>query len=127
MEIVINENLKFAAKSLGKVLLNSVPYKNFINAREKFRNDELAKKTAREYHSVVNNYQMKAKWGGITLEDENKIEEAQKIAMGNKVLNDYYTSQEELIKFYQELNDYISEKLKFNFAGLAKPAGGCCG
>jgi len=43
------------------------------------------------------------------------------------VLGEYYTSQEKLISFYQELNSYLSEKLKFNFASLAKTASSCCG
>lgn len=80
-----------------------------------------------EYNTVLRDYQMKANYGGLTPEDEKTIEEAQKKAMENKVLSEFYTSQENLIAFYQELNSYLSEKLKFNFASLAKPASSCCG
>ena len=121
------DRVNFASKSLGKAILNSVKYNNFVKARDQFRIDESAKEAAREYNSVINDYQMRARWGGIKPEDENQIEDARKKAMKNKVLADYYITQEELISFYQELNTYLSEKLKFNFAGLAKPAGGCCG
>ncbi len=76
---------------------------------------------------MLNDYQMRARYGSMTPEDEKKVEEAHKIAMENKVLGDYYTTQEKLINFYQEINTYLSEKLTFNFAALAKPASGCCG
>lgn len=121
------DNLNLTARAFGRAILNSEAYKNFINARNEFRNDETAKEAARIYNNVLNDFQMLARWGGITPEDEKKVEEARKIARQNTVLDNYYTSQENLIAFYQELNNYLSEKLKFNFAALAKPAGGCCG
>ena len=121
------DRLNTAAQALGKAILNSEVYNNFIKARDQFRVDESAKEAAREYNTLLNDYQMRARYGNVTSEDESKVEEAHKIAMENKVLGDYYATQEELISFYQELNAYLSEKLKFNFASLAKPAGGCCG
>jgi len=124
---VNTERLKIAAQALGKAILNSEAYNNFVKARDQFRIDESAKEAARQYNSVLNDYQMRARYGGVMPDDEIKIEEARKKAMENKVLGNYYTSQENLINFYQELNEYLSEKLKFNFASLAKPASSCCG
>ncbi|MGQ9799964.1 MAG: YlbF family regulator [Ignavibacterium sp.] len=121
------ERLIFASEALGKAILNSEPYQNFIKARDNFRVNDEAKQVSMEYNTVLRDYQMKANYGGLTPDDENKIEEARRKAMENKVLNDFYTSQEKLISFYQELNSYLSEKLKFNFASLAKPASSCCG
>ena len=121
------DRLNIEAQALGKAILKSEAYSNFIKALDQFRIDESAKEAAREYNTVLSDYQNRARWGGITPDDENKIEEARKKAMGNKVLGEYYTSQEKLISFYQELNSYLSEKLKFNFASLAKTASSCCG
>ena len=115
------------AQALGQAILKSEVYTHYLRARDEFRMDESAKEAAREYNTLLNDYQNRAQWGGITPEDEQKIEEARKKAMENKVLSDYYSAKENLIDFYQELNASISEKLKFNFAGLAAPAGGCCG
>jgi len=121
------DKLNITAQAVGKAILQSEAYNNFVKARDQFRIDESAKEAARQYNSVLNDYQMRARYGGVMPDDEIKIEEARKKAMGNEVLGNYYTSQEKLIGFYQELNEYLSEKLKFNFASLAKPAGGCCG
>ena len=121
------DQLSFACAALGKAILNSEPYQNFIKARDNFRVSDDAKKASMEYNTVLRDYQMKANYGGLTPDDEVKIDEARKKAMENKVLNDFYSSQEKLISFYQELNSYLSEKLKFNFASLAKPESSCCG
>ncbi|MFA3781571.1 YlbF family regulator [Melioribacteraceae bacterium 4301-Me] len=124
---IVNERVKTAAKALGNALLKSEAYINFIKARDQFRMDETAKEAAREYNAVLNDYQMRARFGGITPDDETKIQEAQKVARQNIVLDNYYKSQENLIAFYQELNAYLSDKLKFDFASLAKPPSSCCG
>lgn len=121
------ERLNFASVALGKAILNSEPYQNFIKAKDNFRVSDEAKQASMEYNTVLRDYQMKANYGILTPDDEVKIDEARKKAMENKVLNDFYTSQENLINFYKELNSYLSEKLKFNFAALAKPVSSCCG
>lgn len=125
-QLIINK-LNLTAQALGKAILQSDAYNNFLKARDQFRIDESAKEVARQYNAVLNDYQMRARFGVVMPDDEAKIEEARKIARQNVVLDNYYSSQENLIAFYQELNAYISDKLKFDFASLAKPAGGCCG
>ncbi|PJA97596.1 MAG: hypothetical protein CO129_00370 [Ignavibacteriales bacterium CG_4_9_14_3_um_filter_34_10] len=122
-----HERLNFASAALGKVIVNSEQYQNFIKARDNFRVSDEAKQASMEYNTVLRDYQMKANYGGLTSDDEKIREEARNKAMENKALSEYYISQEKLIGFYQELNSYLSGKLKFNFATLAKPASGCCG
>ncbi|HMU43031.1 MAG TPA: YlbF family regulator [Ignavibacteriaceae bacterium] len=127
LEQQTRERLNSACVALGKAILSSEPYQRFVKARDNFRVSDEAKQASMEYNTVLRDYQMKANYGSLTSEDEKIIEEAQKKAMENKVLREFYTSQENLIAFYQELNAYVSEKLKFNFASLAKPASSCCG
>ncbi len=123
----IKENLHDSTSRLGKAILNSEPYKNYISARDKFRSDDSAKEVARNYNTALNNYQMKSNWGNPDDEDLKQLNEAKLLAQQNEVYNNYLTSQENLISFYQELNSYISEKLSFDFASLAKPSSSCCG
>ncbi len=123
----IKENLLDSASKLGKALADSEPYHRFVKARDKFRTNQAAKDASMEYNTVLRDYQMKANYGALTPEDEKILEEAKNRAMSNEVLREFYESQQNLIAYYQEVNSYISEKLKFNFAALAKPASGCCG
>lgn len=123
----VKENLLESSRSLGKALVDSEPYQRFVKARDNFRTNQAAKDASMEYNTVLRDYQMKANYGTLTPEDEKLIEEAKKKAMSNETLKEFYESQQDLIAYYQEVNSYLSEKLKFNFASLAKPVSGCCG
>lgn len=123
----VKENLIESSQSLGKALVDSEPYQRFVKARDNFRISEDAKQASMDYNTVLRDYQMKASYGALTPDDEKLIEEAKKKAMSNAILKEFYVSQQDLVAYYQEINLYLSEKLKFNFASLAKPAGGCCG
>lgn len=123
----VKENLLLSSRSLGKALVDSEPYERFVKARDNFRISDDAKQASMEYNIVLRDYQMKANYGALTPEDEKILEEAKNKAMSNGTLKEFYESQQDLIAYYQEVNLYISEKLKFNFASLAKPASGCCG
>jgi len=123
----VKENLLESSRSLGKALVDSEPYQRFVKARGNFRTNQAAKDASMDYNTVLRDYQMKANYGALTPEDEKLLDEAKKKAMSNEILKEFYESQQDLISYYQEVNLYISEKLKFNFASLAKPASGCCG
>lgn len=123
----VKENLIESSRSLGKALVDSEPYQRFVKARDNFRISDDAKQASMEYNTVLRDYQMKANYGTLTLKDEKLIEDAKKKAMSNEILKEFYESQQDLVAYYQEVNSYLSEKLKFNFASLAKPASGCCG
>lgn len=123
----VKENLLESSRSLGKAMVDSVPYQRFVKARDNFRISDDAKQASMEYNTVLRDYQMKANYGVLTLEDEKLIEDAKKKAMNNEILKEFYESQQDLVAYYQEINSYISEKLKFNFASLAKPQSSCCG
>jgi cell fate (sporulation/competence/biofilm development) regulator YlbF (YheA/YmcA/DUF963 family) len=123
----VKENLLESSRSLGKALVDSEPYQRFVKARDNFRTNQAAKDASMDYNTVLHDYQMKANYGALSPADEKIIEDAKKKAMSNEILKEFYESQKELISYYQEVNLYISEKLKLNFAGLAVPAGGCCG
>lgn len=123
----VKENLIESSNSLGRALVDSEPYQRFVKARDNFRTNQSAKDASMEYNTVLRDYQMKANYGALTPGDEKLIEEAKTKAMSNEILKEFYESQQDLIAYYQEVNSYLSEKLKFNFASLAKPAGGCCG
>lgn len=123
----VKERTTESCKSLGKAILDSEEYKSFIDARDKFRSDESAKQAAKKYNEAFNEYRMKAQYGIASAEDKEQIEVLKTAMLENKTLNNYYSSQDNLINFLKELNIYISNKLSFDFASLAKPAGGCCG
>lgn len=113
-------------KGLGKVIVDSAEYKRYLDAREIFRHDDQAKSILREYNMALNKYNQKTKSGTDLYADYQKLESMEKEVKKNETLKNYFDSQESLTNLYKEINEYISGKLNFNFASLAKPASSCC-
>ena len=122
----VKENLLEACRGLGKAIIDSEENKKFIEAREKFRQDEEAKSILRDYNTTLTEYQKKAQWGGASDEEYKIVEEKNSALYKNETLNNYFNSQKALIDLCKEVNEYVSEKLNFNFAALAKPQSSCC-
>lgn len=122
----VKENLLEACRGLGKAIIDSEKNKKFIEAREKFRQDEEAKSILRDYNTTLTEYQKKAQWGGASDEEYKIVEEKNSALYKNETLNNYFNSQKALIDLCKEVNEYVSEKLNFNFAALAKPQSSCC-
>jgi len=120
------ETLFDCCKGLGKTILESVEYKRYLDAREIFRRDEQAKLILREYNMAMNEYNQKTRGGTDLYADYQKLENMEKEVKQNETLKNYFDSQDSLANFYKEINEYISGKLNFNFASLAKPASSCC-
>ncbi|HKJ80715.1 MAG TPA: YlbF family regulator [Ignavibacteriaceae bacterium] len=122
----VKENLLETCGSLGKSFLDSQENKRFISAREKFREDDEAKSILRDYNQTAQEYQTKAQYGGASKEEYKIVEEKNSAMLKNETLKNYFESQEALINLCKEVNEYISGKLNFNFASLAKPKSSCC-
>ena len=122
----VKENLFGACRSLGKAIVDSEENKKFIEAREKFRQDEVAKSILRDYNTVLSEYQKKAQWGGTSDVEYKIVEEKNNAMFKNETLKNYFETQEALINLCKEVNEYASDKLNFNFASLAKPQSSCC-
>ena len=71
----VKEDLFDACRSLGKVIVGSEENKRFIDARERFRQDEEAKSILRDYNTTLSEYQKKVQWGGASDEEYKKVEE----------------------------------------------------
>jgi len=107
-----------AARQLAGAIGASEPYLRFESALQKFRQDETAKDLLMQYRRVERRVQMGLQDDLTAVRDQ---------VMENPTLKEYFEAQEALIKELQELNGYVSERLGFDFASLARPAGGCCG
>ncbi|MHB1686425.1 MAG: YlbF family regulator [Ignavibacteriaceae bacterium] len=122
----VKESLLYTCRSLGKALVDSKENNKFIEAREIFRLDEEAKSILRDYNITLSEYQKKAQYGGASDQEYKIVQEKNNAMLNNETLKNYFDSQEALINLCKEVNEYVSEKLNFNFASLAKPKSSCC-
>ncbi len=122
----VKESLFDTCRSLGKALVDSKENNRFIETREIFRMDEEAKSILRDYNQTAQEYQTKAQYGGASEQEYKIVQEKNNAMLKNETLKNYFESQEALINLCKEVNQYVSEKLNFNFASLAKPKSSCC-
>jgi len=115
-----------ASKRLARAVAESTQFQKYEEAKQRMRRDVSAQHLLFEYQQAQQIFQMRQSWGGVSGEVANRIVELQEQVFSNPTLKDYFQAQEDLVQMLMELNEFLSEKLGFDFANLAKPAGGCC-
>lgn len=127
VNIGVTEKVFDAARTLAGQIGTSEAYLRFESALHAFQKNEEARDLLVRYRraerSAQLGFSLDSRQVGIQDEVSSLWEQVQK----NPILKEYFEAQESLIKELQELNAYISARLGFDFAALAKPAGGCCG
>lgn len=108
-----------AAGHFAAGLADTAEYKEYEAATDSFRNDNDARALLRRFQTAQQN----AQWRADNNDDPETI---QAEVMNNPILTRYFASQESLVTLLRSTNDYMAEKLGFDFADLTKPAGGCC-
>jgi cell fate (sporulation/competence/biofilm development) regulator YlbF (YheA/YmcA/DUF963 family) len=114
------------ALSLARKLAESKIYKEFEAASMAFRGDLMAQKLFRDYQSAQRETQRIQSWGGRNKAFEDRFQRLEKELLAHPMHRRYLASQEDLLVALKDLNDYLTDKLGFDFADLTKPAGGCC-
>lgn len=114
------------SKNLARAIVDSEHYQRYERANEYLQADQKAQDLLSEFQSTQQNLQMLQSWGGASQENIKQFEQLKKQLFSNLTLKEYFAAREKLVLMLKELNTFISEKLGFDFASLAKPAGGCC-
>jgi cell fate (sporulation/competence/biofilm development) regulator YlbF (YheA/YmcA/DUF963 family) len=70
--------------------------------------------------------QMLQSWSDGNSSHIEQFRELEEKVFQHPKLHKYFESQERLVTLIQDLNKSLREDLGFDFARLAKPAGGCC-
>ncbi|MDZ7291583.1 MAG: YlbF family regulator [candidate division KSB1 bacterium] len=115
-----------ASRRLARAVVESVQFQKYEQANQRLRRDATAQQLLFEYQQAQQKFQMRQSWGGVSGQAANRIVELQEQVFSNSILKDYFQAQEDLVQMLMELNALLNENLGFDFASLAKPAGGCC-
>jgi len=65
-------------------------------------------------------------WSGGNSSHNEQFRELEERVFQHPKLHKYFDSQDRLVLLVQKLDKTLRESLAFDFARLAKPAGGCC-
>ena len=115
-----------AALALARKVAGSRIYKEFEAASAAFRGDPAAQKLFQDYQRATRENRLMISWSGRDKGFEDRFQRLEKQLLAHPTYARYMTAQEQLLVALKDLNDYLTRKLGFDFAALAKPAGGCC-
>jgi len=115
-----------ASKRFAQAIVESTQFQRFEEASKRLRDDPSAWQLLTDFQQAQQLYQMTQSWGGASTQEAGRMEQSKQQMLANPTLKEYFESQDEMVLTLKELNVHMTEKLGFDFAGLAKPAGGCC-
>ncbi len=114
-----------AARKLAEAVAQTNAYKEFEQANEVLEKDAEARDLLSQFEVAQQMAQMSASWGGASQNEQNLAELQDKIAR-HTTLARYFKAQESMVAELKQLDEYMTERLGFDFAEMTKPAGGCC-
>lgn len=115
-----------ASRTLARAIGQSEQFQRYEKMTERMMADQEARRLLSEFQEAQQTVQMAQGWGGASDEDFKRVEQLREQLFSHPTFKDYFQAQDDLVSMLKELNVFISEKLGFDFAGLTKPAGGCC-
>ncbi|NMC12475.1 MAG: YlbF family regulator [Chloroflexi bacterium] len=117
---VLKGNLEIAVKNLAASIQYTEPVNRYLNAKEKFNQDQTAHNIMEELSIQQRYIRQKQADNSITTDDLEKLRSLQVKAQENRSINTYAYAQQEAIGYLREINSEISNLLGIDFASLAK-------
>ncbi len=111
---------------LGAAIVATAEYCAYSTAEQSYQNDVQARELLARYEDAQRTIQLSRQLGSDTREEAQRMEDLQRAIEANQTLKNYFSAQEELVTLLRELNEFLSERLNLDFAGLTKPRSGCC-
>ena len=121
------QDMTAAARELAGAIAETAAYREFEQASSALRNDEQARQLLQQFQQAQQFAQMSGGWGGANAANQQReFQQLEQQVINNPTLSRLFKAQEQMIAMLKELNEYMTERLGFDFAELTKPAGGCC-
>ena len=115
-----------AARGFARAIGESPQFREYEQAEGSIKEDAEARTLLAEYQEAQKTLRMLQSWSGGNSQHGAQFRELEEKVFQHPKLRNYFDSQEKLVSLIQSLNRGLGEALGFDFARLAKPAGGCC-
>lgn len=115
-----------AARGFARAIGESSQFRDYEQAVGIIREDTGARNLLTGYQEAQQTVRMLRSWAGGNSHHIEQFRELEAKVFQHPKLRRYLDTQEGLASMLQELNKSLREELGFDFARLAKPAGGCC-
>lgn len=114
------------AKSFAHLLHNSSEFQAFLNAEQAMHQDSDAQRVIRDFQQMQQIAQQARFFGGMKPEEMDRLRQLQHVMLETPAVKKFVQAQEQLVGFFQELADIISETIEMDFSAACAPAGGGC-
>lgn len=115
-----------AARSFARAIGECPKFREYEQAEGSIKEDAEARTLLTEYQEAQQTMRMLQSWSGGNSHHNAQFRELENKVFQQPKLRRYFDAQEGLILMIQKLNSSLQEELGFDFARLARPAGGCC-
>lgn len=115
-----------AARAFARAIGESSQFREYEQAAGSMRDDTAARALLEEYQEARQAIQIFQGWSGGSSARTVQFRELEEKVLRHPKLRKYLEAQEELVLAFQKLNISLRDELGFDFARLARPAGGCC-
>jgi len=115
-----------AARGFARAIGESPQFREYEQAEGSIKEDAEARTLLTEYQEAQQTLRMLQSWSGGDSHHNAQFRELEEKVLQHPKLHRHFIAQEELVLLIQRLNRGLGEELGFDFARLAKPAGGCC-
>ena len=126
LEQQIEPRILEASKHFARSIVEAPPFQRFEQASIHLQDDPSARQLLTDFQQKKQSFQMQQRWGGTSTEEAELVERFRKQMLANPTLKEYFESQDEILLILKETNEYMTERLGFDFARFAKPTSGCC-
>lgn len=120
-------SLTEVGNKLGAAIVGTAEYQAFTEAERRYRDDTQAQELFGQYQEAQQTVQLMQQLRSDATQEARSLEDLRETLQSNQTLTSYFDTQNKLIALLRELNEFISERLNLDFAGLTKPKAGCCG
>lgn len=114
-----------AARDFAGALAETLQFKAFEQAAERFRLDEKAQQAQKAYQEKQTAWRALMMLGALNPEQRAELESLRSAFVNLPVVQEYINAQTELTVLCQAAGDILSEAIGFNFAAACGVS--CCG
>ncbi len=120
--MILPPNFLIATQSLAETLLRAEPIAAYHHAQAQFEADSAARRLLERLSTAQNNMRAQQARNTLTQADINALRALQREVQANRVIVDYFETQQAAVAYLREINLEISQLLGMDFGSLVGPA-----
>lgn len=125
IEVAPTSVVKQSARHFASVLAETLQFKSFEQAAERFRQDQAAQQAMKAFQEKQRDWRALIMLNALSPEQCAELDTLKNAFVSQPVVEEYFKAQSELATLCQTLGDTVSESIGLNYAAACGVS--CCG